>query len=130
MSHSRHRFPVPETHRALLREEIGRLESVPDVARMIEKFERERSGMRPTGMRMIDAFLLDLKTISIAAANIDKLPADARLAALGAMSYVLRTNDTVADDAFGAGLVDDALVVIAALEVVEPALKALGISPD
>lgn len=97
---------------------------------MIEKFERERSGMRPSGMRMIDAFLLDLKTLSVAAANLDKLPADARLAALGAMSYVLRTNDIVADDAFGAGLVDDALVVIAALEVVEPALKALGISPD
>lgn len=113
---------VPDMHRQLLEKQVAELRP-NDLEHVLWRYEHKRSTLRPMGVGMIDAMLRELEHLYELLKQPGDLTERERDVAVAAMKYFLREDDHVNDDHPVTGLVDDALVVTAAMEELRARLE-------
>lgn len=111
--------PVPEMHIELLEKEIAGLRE-DDLRYVKETFDRRGDNIRCGGKKLIERMVAQVKILRKLLDEPGKLSARNLAVTIAGLKYFERDTDGVHDDT-EAGLVDDALVVQAAINELETA---------
>ena len=108
---------IPEVHRELLEKEVKRIELPRDLDYVKRHFHLVREDLNHCNVRLIDALFRQLQSLIDLLEDPDKLTERQLKVAIAAVKYFLLSDDHIDDNHHSvAGLVDDALVVEAAVE--------------
>jgi uncharacterized membrane protein YkvA (DUF1232 family) len=105
---------IPQLHKDLLEQTLQNLRD-SDQQWVMQRYDQEREKMRPVGLRLVDRLIDDVNWLHDLLDHPETLTERQRRLAVAGLKYFLQEDDYVTDKKGAAGLVDDALVVEAAV---------------
>mgnify|MGYP005848872177 CR=1 FL=1 len=117
---------VPQYHRDLLEKEVAGVKP-GDLDVVHRLFKAHKGDLKPVGLKMIDGLFRQLEVLHQLLDAPEHLDDRQQRVAIAALKYFLREEDHITDKYAFTGLVDDALVVEAAVWELHDALEERGL---